>query len=77
MNKDSANFGLLVSMLTTPVTVLFWYLFPTLGGGSLPPVYSVVIPFVFIVLGCVVWRRWEIIERNRLEEKIKNGAVNP
>jgi len=66
LNRSSANFGLIASTLGSPLAALFWILLPHLSQDSTTPLWSVIPAMLLLIGGSVLWKKWEVAEKDRL-----------
>ncbi len=63
LNRESANFTMIQSVVIPIVVVVFFEAFPSINPtpGALPW-WSVYIPLLLTSVGVFLWKRWEIID---------------
>lgn len=58
LNIESANYSMLLSTLTSPISLIFWVIFPQ-PNSTQPPWWSFAFPAVFYCIASVLWKLWE------------------
>jgi len=67
LNESSANYNLIANTLGSPVSALFWIIFPNLNPeNTQTPLWSVLPALFLLVLGSVIWKWWENHERAKM-----------
>eukprot|EP01129_Flabellula_baltica_P014139 TRINITY_DN6717_c0_g1_i1.p1 TRINITY_DN6717_c0_g1~~TRINITY_DN6717_c0_g1_i1.p1 ORF type:complete len:377 (-),score=44.90 TRINITY_DN6717_c0_g1_i1:5-1093(-) len=69
LSEESANYQAIASLLGTPVTTIFWLIFPQLNPDqSSTPLWSVIPALGLLFLSTVMWKYWEKRQAKRLRE---------
>jgi hypothetical protein len=57
LNKESANFAIYASAINSPLTALIFII--TGYGTEATPLWAVIPSMILVVIGIIVWKRWE------------------
>eukprot|EP01124_Arcella_intermedia_P001286 TRINITY_DN10694_c0_g1_i1.p1 TRINITY_DN10694_c0_g1~~TRINITY_DN10694_c0_g1_i1.p1 ORF type:complete len:419 (+),score=67.75 TRINITY_DN10694_c0_g1_i1:107-1258(+) len=71
LSAESANFVNIAQTLQVPFTTLFWIAFPALNTSSYSTPIGYIVPAMLLLLvGTLLWRVWETLEKARLKSKL-------
>jgi len=78
LSADSANFVNIAINLATPASTLFWVLLPNLQtpGQPVMPLWSIIPSLLFLMMGIVMWKIWELDEKSKILEREKVFSLN-
>jgi len=70
INETSANYNEFIGSLIAPLSVAFWYIFPSVVEAPVdpPPLWAASIALVLLTIATFMWRWWEKDQEN-MEDK--------
>jgi len=68
LSAESANFVNIVTTLATPLSALFFVIFPSLNTGPQQPLSTLLPAMILLVIGVLGYKFWETKEEKRVRE---------